>query len=400
MSLVKSLGGSTAISALGTISSYALTILLARDGGSINFGTYALCLAWAAIMTTLIDCASDAAFTHLTTRKGNPQAAFDTIFTVRLSVFVILGCVLGIARLAELIDMPWQTFLLLLPAFNFGVLFEYQRSNLSFAAIICAEKFLLLFCNAILLSFFTFGDVVYVCYAAVSFASLLVQAAVYRRFLLRLKPAPAREILFYVASYWPLLTIALAQLGYGHLSRIIIQGKQGLEVFAAVSLAFQFITLASIFQSQVDRAFRPLLIAAMRQNNKESGYDLVGRYLIFATLPMAMGAALIFALAPQLIHMIYGPEYALAGQVLREISPLFVSISLVRLADLTLLSLDLIRHNLFVNVAVSFMMLLIMFSLSASSPLSLFIRVIVVAQFVQAAVGGMLAYGALRWRVS
>jgi O-antigen/teichoic acid export membrane protein len=349
-------------------------------------------------MTVLIDCASDAAFTHLSTKKGQTQAAFDTVMTARAIVFVGLAALLGAGDAMRLFDVPWQTFVFLLPAFNLGILFEFHRSNIRFAAIICVEKIALLLVNLALLSFLEFGVAVYVSYAAVSLVSLIVQAYAHRGHIRALRPATAPAMSTYALTYWPLFLIAIAQLGYGNLSRLVIEGKHGIVVFAAVSLAFQVIALASILQGQVDRSFRLPIIEAVRIGDVARLRHLTGQYLTFATLPMVLATAIVFALAPQLIKLLFGPEYELAGRVLREISPLFISVSLMRLTDLILLALDLIKQSLAINLGVSLLMLLLMLSVPASKPLSLLTAIVVVAQYGQALLSGALATRTLRRR--
>ena len=106
----------------------------------------------------------------------------------------------------------------------------------------------------------------------------------------------------------------------------------------------------------------------------------------------------LFFAAPWFVHLLFGSKYNLAGQVLKEISPLFVSISLMRLTDMIMLSLDLVRQSMLVNVAVSISMLLLMLSVPASEPLSLLLAIVVGAQFAQATISGTLIASTLRRR--
>ncbi len=396
MSIFKSVGKSTVISAFGTSASYALTIMLARDSGAAPFGEYMLCLAWAAIMTVLIDCASDAAFSHLSINGGNVQAAFNTVMTIRAAALLVLIGLFGFAKAIGLIDAPWLVFIFVFSAFNLGLLFEFYRSNIGFAAIIFVEKIALLIVNFALLSFVKFEVAVYLSYATVTLVSLAWQAYLHSNHIRAFRPATAHSIKAYVNFYWPLLLIALAQISYGHLSRLVIEGKQGIVVFASVSLAFQVIALASIVQTQVDRNFRPMIIETVRVGDTSRLRELISHYLLIATLPMAIGAIIIFIIAPWLIDFLFGPEYQLAGQVLREISPMFVSISLMRLTDLIMLALDLVRQSLAINLGASLLMLFLMQSVPATQSLTLFMVIVVGAQFAQVTLSGVFAIRTLR----
>lgn len=399
MSIFKSIGKSTVISAFGTSASYALTIMLARDSGAAPFGEYMLCLAWAAIMTVLIDCASDATFSHLTINSGNIQSSFNTAMTIRVVALLILVGLFGLVKMTGLIDVPWLVFIFVFPAFNLGLLFEFYRSNIEFAAVICVEKIALFIVNFALLSFVKFEVAVYLSYAGVTLVSLAWQAYRHSNHIRAFRPATAHSIKAYVNFYWPLLLIALAQISYGHLSRLVIEGKQGIVVFASVSLAFQVIALASIVQTQVDRNFRPMIIEIVRVGDTSRFRELISHYLLIATLPMAIGSIIIFIIAPWLIDFLFGPKYQIAGQVLREISPMFVSISLMRLTDLIMLALDLVRQSLAINLGASLLMLFLMQSVPATQSLTLFMVIVVGAQFAQATLSGVLAIRSLRRRI-
>jgi PST family polysaccharide transporter len=399
MSIFKSIGKSTVVSAFGTTASYALTIMLARNSGVAPFGEYMLCLAWATILIVLIDCASDAAFSHLSINSGDIQSSFNTVMTIRVATLMILVGIFGIAKATALIDIPWSVFIFAFPAFNLGLLFEFYRSNIEFAAIICLEKIVLLIVNFELLSLVNFEVAVYLSYATVTLASLAWQAYIHSNHIRAFRPATAPSIKAYLNSYWPLLMIALAQISYGHISRLVIEGKQGLVAFVSVSLAFQVIAIASIIQTQVDRNFRPMFIEIVRVGDASRLRELISHYLLISTLPMAIGSIIIFMIAPWLINILFGLEYQMAGQVLREISPLFVSINLMRLTDLLMLSLGLVRQNLAINICASLIMLLLMLSVPATQPLTLFMCFVVGAQFAQATLSGGLAIRTLRRRL-
>lgn len=396
MSVALRLSKSTLISALGTSASYALVIILANNSGIVPFGEFMLCLAWASIMVILIDCAADAAFTHLSISGGDVQTAFNIVMTIRVVAFFLLIGAFCIVKVAYLIDIPWQVVIFLFPAFNLGTLFEFHRSNVEFSAIICMEKIVLLMLNYVLLLNIKFEQAVYFSYTIVIFFSLLWQGYRQRNHILALRVASAHSIRSYFEIYWPLLMISLAQISYGHISRLVIEGKQGTVVFASVSLAFQVVAIASIIQSQVDRIFRPMIIETVGIGDAARMQKLIVNYLIIATLPMVCCAIVIFSSAQRLIYILFGPEYQIAGDVLQIISPMFVSVSLIRLTDLILLALNQVRLSLVTNVASALLMLLTMQSFPAKYPLALFIAIVVCGQFAQAALGGMLAIRTLK----
>ncbi len=388
MTIVKSVGKSTAISIVGTICSYLLTMFLAREGGALAYGKYAMCFAWAAILTTIINCVSEKAFTHLVHKNGkNSQEAFNTISTVRILLLLVVSAVISTLNYLEITNVPWLTFLLIIPAFNLGMLFEFHHNNFSFAAILFFERLFLLIVNLVLLQYFAFEKIVYASYAIVTFLSLIAQSYIYKKFFSFISIAKKNKTTSYFRTYWPLLMIAMAQLGYGNFSRLIVETKLGLAVFANVTLAFQVITLGAIFQNQVDRAFRPLLVSAGINRNFCEFTPLVKKYFIATTLPLLVGAVFLYLTAPYLISLMFGSQYNLAGNVLQNISLLLVSINLIRLTDMILLSLDLIKINLYINLIFSIFTLATMYILPNSYPLAAFMWIIVIFQFLQASVG-------------
>jgi len=141
-----------------------------------------------------------------------------------------------------------------------------------------------------------------------------------------------------------------------------------------------------------------MIIEIVRVGDTSRLRELIFHYLLIATLPMAIGSIIIFIIAPWLIDFLFGPEYQIAGQVLREISPMFVSISLMRLTGLIMLALDLVRQNLAINLGASLLMLLLMQSVPATQPLTLFMVIVVGAQFAQVALSGVFAIRTLRRR--
>jgi O-antigen/teichoic acid export membrane protein len=387
----KNLSRASAVSALATSSSYLLTIFLARNGGPVKYGEYALCMAWAAIIITVINFASDSAFAHLVAnRNGDVQGAFNTIITVRiLIVIVVLICFMVLKSIA-LISMPWMALLLVVPAFNLGFIYEYYQNNLLFVFNIFAEKTALLILSVILLKIYEFQNVVYVLYFVVSIIFLIFQIFTYKLIVKKMHFVAVSDAISYFISYWPVLFIGLSQLGYGYYSRLVVENKLGVEVFSNVSLAFQVIALSSVYQGQVDRVFRRQFIDAGLNNNHSLYKDLFKKYIIFATLPLFIGSIVLYVISPKLILLIFGVEYKYAGEILRVISPLLVSANLMRLIDVVMLSRGLVKYNLSINISIMIIMLIVMIMVPFSASISAIMSVVVISQYIQIIVSYML----------
>ena len=91
MYLIKTVGSATVISGLGAISSFFLTLLLAKEGGPVEFGLYAKAITWALILTVLIDFSSEKVFVHfaITLNRG-VQYALNCVMTLKACVFLMV----------------------------------------------------------------------------------------------------------------------------------------------------------------------------------------------------------------------------------------------------------------------------------------------------------------------
>jgi O-antigen/teichoic acid export membrane protein len=399
MSLFKSIRNATFISAIGTIASYALTIILARMSDSAEpFGIYMLCLTWAAVMTVLIDCASSSSFSHISIKSDNIQAAFNTVITVRLVAFLGLCLIFTLAKISKLTDLPWQVLIFIIPSLNLGILFEYYRTNTEFAVIICIEKIsLFLMCN-LLLKYYSFETSIYLSYATIAIFSLVYQALIQFSHVRQFKFTSCSIVSNYLVLYWPIILIGVSQIGYGHVSRLVIEYKQGIIVFASLSLAFQIVSIASMIQTQVDRSFRPALIDSIHKKDLNKLRILLQQYFGIGVLPMILLSLICYVSAPYFISFVFGPEYQIASDILQVISPLFLSISLMRLSDHIMLGLDLFKQNLTINFCTSFLMILMLSCLPSTKPLVAFLIVIVGAQYLQIIISGSVFVYALRRR--
>lgn len=393
MQFLRSLTRASAVSALATGISYFLTILLARNGGPINYGEYAFCMAWAAIIITIINFASDSAFAHLVLKQnGNIQYAFNTIITARITVAVLVFIFIIIFNIFNLINIPWKVLFLIVPVFNLGFIYEYYQNNVVFAFNVFYEKLILLILNFIFLQIYDFQDVVYVLYFFVSIAFLLIQVVKYNSIVIKLRFVGINNAVSYFGSYWSLLGIALSQLGYGYVSRLLIENKLGMEVFSNVSLAFQVIALSSVYQGQVDRIFRRKFIDAGVNKDYVLYYDYFKKYLLLAICPLLICAIVLYLLSPTLILFLFGADYTYAAQILQVLSPLLVSVSFMRLIDIVMLSHGLEKYNLIINISISLIMIIIIYIMPMKTSLTCFMGIIVVSQYIQILLGFIVMF--------
>lgn len=399
IALGKSVTQSSLISGFGSLASLVLTMMFARLANTGPLGEYFLWMTWATIITVFVSFASDVVFSRLATTQADVQSSVDTVFTIRIIALCFFGGIFLLAKVVGLIEVSWLVFIFVIPVFNLGMLFEFYRCNIDFAVIILAEKTALLAANFLLIPEIGFELSVYISYASVALASMAWQALRYSGHVRAFRFVKAFQVKKYVSLYWPLLLISFSQIGYGHISRLIIEGKQGVVVLASVSIAFQFLAIVSIVQTQVDRHFRPIIMEVVGGHGSTGIRYIFMQYFLVATLPMAVLAIILFIGGPSIVELLYGEKFAPAGQVLREVSPMSVSISLLRLSEMVLLALGRVKESLVISLGCAVIMLVALQSIPHTVPLALFLSTLVGAQYVQAALAGVFAFRKLGCRV-
>lgn len=391
MSIFKSISTASFISLLSAVASLLLTIILAKASNPLEYGTYLKYIAWASLLITIIDFASEKAFVHFALDKKNGViGAISCIFTLKIFLLFLFIFINSLMFALGFVYLPWKTFMFVFPALNIGYLFEYYKKNIQYAFIVFFEKFFLLLFNLLWLSFFDFGMGVYFSYFFITLISILLQYIFFKNELIGIKLASKNEVAGYIIKYWALLVLTIAQLCYGVISRLIIELKFDIEVFANLTIAFQILALASILQSQIDRVFRPLIVKATFDKDKKLFQTYLYKYLLYFTLPLAALCVLFYFYITPFIIMVYGQDYSLAGKMLSILCPIFVSVSLMRLMDIFAIAFDCIKINLNINIICSVIMCIILFFLPSNLELSIFLIVIVAMQYLQVMAFGVV----------
>jgi O-antigen/teichoic acid export membrane protein len=154
----------------------------------------------------------------------------------------------------------------------------------------------------------------------------------------------------YFFSYYPVFLIILSQLVYGNFSRLIINNKAGVIAFAAITLAFQIVNLISIFQSQIDRHIRPMVIDAVHAGDWPALKALTKSYIVFYLVPIMLGCIILGVFSVQIMGILFGPKWSEAGHALSYASPLILTIACMRFLDILVIPLHAAKMNLLVNI--------------------------------------------------
>ncbi len=376
------LSRSTFLLGIATVFNYMALLVFARTGGPETFSRYLLALTVATALSVIVNYSSQRVFTRDVLETGSEQRSFNTIMSVRL--------ILGFAGIVGLMlwgfwsaaGTPLAAVFLIFYIFQMNFMFEYHATNSQLATITLFEKLFFCFTASGWALAFGFTWHIYGLFLIGSVIALFLQFRHYPDIVRSFQFSPVDDIRRYAKLYVDLVLIDLLQLTYGNFSRLIIQHKKGLLDFGVVSIGFQIIKIASIFQTQVEYIFRPQTIKLC------AGGDLIGlrrhafKYFWMTTLPTAFGSVFLILLAEPIIHLGFGEEYAAAIPTLQIIAILPILVNLMRFLEMIFIGLSQYRINLVLNLVTSFGLLIGLFVLPSGSGISLFLWLIVAAQTV------------------
>lgn len=383
--MLGALSKSTLFTLFASICGYALTIYLARFGGAESYGAYAYTLGWSLTISTVVDFGSIQSYSHFAMTLGSRKLALEVVMCIRAIVF---GIVIGTATVISVFWGNYQFLLssvLALPVFSLAVIFEFQKQNVWYAKITFFEKMALLSTNVLLLELYGQFEFVYWSYAAIALLSLAYQFqqnSFHLRQLLIFRSDLVRKYLY---DYWAVAFMAVAQLAFGVLSRLVIEHKKGLAAFAYVSLAFQLIAISSVFQVQVDRVFRVPFFEAFEQKSLSKIIAVTFKYILFTTLPLSMLAFFIFYWSELIVSVVFGSGFELVSDSLQALSPLLLSVNLMKFAGIFWTALHSNERGLKLNLVFSSLMMATLMTLGSDQPISSFLWVIVVFQYTNVA---------------
>lgn len=388
---------SSAFSGIASIASYLLLILLARADSPEAFAEFSYAVVCGLIIVMIIDCAADQCGSNYLYTSGlsEPDAVASIFGLKALLASLVVGFIVCANEADVGFAVPYSALAFVVPAFYLGPLFELRGKNLQYAAFIACEKLALLGICAVYVKIYGFGAGVYVAYLAVSVVSLFAQ---YRSVgPLRLTSAVgfSSAMRDYLLRYWPVYLSLFAQAAYGHASRLIIEARRGLLVFAAVSLALQTLNSVSIAQSQVDRHFRP----AINRSASSAGVDQIGslflRYLRWYVGPLFVAALITAYFAEEIVRLLFGPDWSSAATPLRVLAPVLVTVPLLRFFEMVAVAVRKPKVSLGVNVVIASSLLGILGTIPLELPLADWLLVIVLLQALHVAVLAFLLLGSV-----
>jgi O-antigen/teichoic acid export membrane protein len=391
---------SSLFSGLASVSSYLLLVVLARADSPQIFASFSYAVVCGLLLVLAIDCAADQCASQLMLTSGVSDVdAFRSIYALKaILASVLFALVIAVNLAGTSVKVPYATLLFVVPAFYLGPLFELRGKNLQYAVLLATERLVLLVACTAYVSLFRFDIGVYVIHLLVSCASLLIQFRLIGATVGSVtgwRMGLARE---YAIRYWPVYLSLFAQATYGHVSRLIIEARRGLLVFASVSLALQTLNALSIVQSQVDRHFRPAINRAAAVRDLREGKALFIRYLCWYVAPLCAAAIVIAASADRLVVTLFGVRWAAVAGPMRTLAPLIVTVPLLRFLEMAVVAVHAQRVSLAINVFVAGMLFAWLAVVSVDRPLPEYLFGIVVTQGLHVAIIAVAVWGVLKRR--
>ena len=334
---VKDLYKSVSYNFLASLVGYSTFVLLAYLAAEEDFGRYLYLLALAALISTFINFASEKVFSKVASNLGSIQKALNITFGLKailLIFFIFIFC------LAFFFNISLDPFLLPFLITNLFIngIYEYKKQIKKLSIYVLQERIIFLLLSVFLLNLFSFIFAISIAYILSSIYLLLRQFLDNKVEISSFRFESSSDYFGYMQTYLPVLLLTIAQLTYGYTSRLILEEKYGLVVFASISIAYQFINLFSVFQNRVDNFYRPKIIEVIK--NKKSLKPIINLYFYSACLPVGIIAALLAVSSDLIIEIVFAGKFQMAATYLKFIAPLAISISLFRLQDSIFLALE------------------------------------------------------------
>lgn len=371
---------STLLLGITTTLNYVLFIIFARVGGVEVFSQYLYDLTMAGVLSVVVNYSSQRVYTHNILETGSEQNSFNVIMTTR--------AILGSLSLVGIVfwgywspsGTPFSAVFLVFYTLQLNFLFEYFATNVQLAVITLIEKAVFFVTAGTWVLTVGFTSHVYGFFLLSSILALALQARIYPMFVRDFNFSSPTEVFRYFKRYIDLVLIDIVQLTYGNFSRLIIQQKNGLLDFGAVSISFQIIKVVSIFQTQAESVFRPqtLLLSAKGDSIGLRRHSI--QYLLMTTFPTVLTSLTLILFSKPLILVGFGKDYVGAIPALQVISILPITINLMRYVETVCIGLNLGRLNLMVSILTCFLLLMCLALVPAGSALVVFLALIVAAQ--------------------
>jgi len=341
----------SAINIVASASSYVLTVYLMKAFNLKVFGYYSYVLVFSSFYSILMVYATDQTTTrNFFKRSENIDVITEVVF------FRVAMLVVGASILSFFYD---YTFIIgfvafCLPSLSISYGYEARSRNFKYALIFLAERLLY---SLLVFLIFNFVEpnllILFFVLIVVSLLSFVYQFLdlnlsfrwQFVSFVMPLK---------IVKENSSMMLATLALFSYGGFSRLILEHNSDYEMLALYSAAWQFVMLGTLFQTQIERVFRPKI--SNIENVLSSYGALIKLYFYHAFAPMLLFSVFVFCFGADLFLLIVGEKYSGSQYLIKIFALYFLVISVDSLVRMIYLKLHL--DNTYRNIQVFFALLL------------------------------------------
>lgn len=352
---------SSIISGLTSVLAYLITIFFARSVDEIIFSNYVYAILWSLILNQIIDFSGIKSFSDFSIRNNIKfDFLFTTIYVGKLILVIILFSLIFVLNKYGLLKIPIESFFFIVPSLYLASVFELRNKNIIYALILLVEKILFLTFSYFYIRNIGFNVIIYISFFIISIASLTVQFSILGIGLPKLSNFKFDVLKKYFKSYWKLFLTLIVQSAYGHYSRIIIEAKMGLIIFTSVSLAMQIVNSFAMFQVQIDRHIRPILISSVIKKDNKSLIDNTIIYLKIYVIPAFFICISIYLFSEHIIAYIFDDKWKQVSGFLNQLLPLIIIYTILRYVEILAVALGETKYLLISNIICAFLLVLVL----------------------------------------
>lgn len=350
-------------SIVGAFLSYSLTIYLANHFGPAEFGVYSQILIVGSVISILTTFATDSTAAVSYAAKSEVHDIVQVIFSLRLIIVLLCGAPLLFYFFVDA-TFSFGLIALLPAALNTAFVYELTSRNIYYSYLFLIERSVYVaIAYALIYSGIGGVEVVFGVLLTTTMVSIFYQLRNNRRWFQRFRLVGIKDLKNVLANNLPLVIIALSTFAYGGFSRLILEGKLGLESLGIYSAGWQIVTAITIFQGQADRVWRVDISVALKNGDVNMFKKNVASYLTLSTAPVIGLAVLVFFGAESLVALIFSEKYAGLSEVLTVLCFYFVIVNIYSLAVLCWIGIGNRAEFLAINLLFSAVLVFTLFAL-------------------------------------
>ena len=325
--------GILSLSILISVLSYCASIGLANYWGAEIFGGYNYAMVVGLLAGQLISFSTDATAAARLQKFGEENALKEILSIRVIGFFVVSILALSGYVFTNNAGVAIGVVAVSCAALNLSFLYEWRGNNIRYSKIYLVERLAYVAC---VFGLIYFGAAkVYVIFiilmltASLSFFYQWID--IFGWSCVEFFAAKEKILRLYSDNSYFFINSILTYV-YGGFARIIVGEKFGLATLGVYSAAWQFVFIATMFQSQIARIWRRKFALAMADRDAiKIKKEIIG-YVVLSSAPVAFAAVACAAFADEIVGRLFSAEYIGAADMLRWLSVYFVVINLDCLA--------------------------------------------------------------------